>query len=72
MSEVRLIDAEGLKKALRDAHINMELTFDIATFNRVMNIIDNTPAVEPDEIQAIMKDYLVYRCDPQRPKGKWI
>ena len=45
MSEVRLIDANALKKALKDAHINMKLTFDIATFNCVMNTIDNAPTV---------------------------
>ncbi len=26
---------------------------------------DNAPTVKPDEIQAIMKDYLVFRCEPQ-------
>ena len=45
MSEVRLIDANALKKALADAHINMKLTFDIATFNCVMNTIDKAPTV---------------------------
>ena len=43
---MRLIDADALKKALKDAHINMKLTFDIATFNCVMNTIDNAPTVE--------------------------
>lgn len=43
---MRLIDADALKKALKEAHINMELTFDIATFNCVMSTIDNAPTVE--------------------------
>lgn len=42
----RLIDAEALKKALINAHINMVLTFDISTFNCVMNTIDNAPTVD--------------------------
>ena len=40
-----LISREALKKALKDAHINMKLTFDIATFNCVMNTVDNAPTV---------------------------
>lgn len=35
-------------------------------------LINNAPTVEPDKIQAIMSDYLVYRCEPQRPQGEWI
>ena len=46
MSNNDLISREALKKALKDAHINMKLTFDIATFNCVMNTIDNAPTVE--------------------------
>ena len=42
-----LISREALKKALTEAHINMTLTFDIATFNCVMNTIDNAPTVTP-------------------------
>ena len=41
-----LISREDMKKALTNAHINMELTFDISTFNCVMNIIDNAPTVK--------------------------
>ena len=40
-----LISREALKKALTNAHINMALTFDISTFNYVMNTIDNAPTV---------------------------
>lgn len=46
---MRLIDADALKTALKDAHINMELTFDIATFNCVMSTIDNAPTCKPCE-----------------------
>ena len=49
-SEVKgdLISREALKKALINAHINMALTFDISTFNYVMNTIDNAPTVEAE------------------------
>ena len=47
---MRLIDADALKKALKEAHINMVLTFDIDTFNCVMNTIDNAPTVEPEKV----------------------
>ena len=43
-----LISREALKKALINAHINMALTFDISTFNYVMNTIDNAPTVEAE------------------------
>lgn len=42
-----LISREALKKALKEAHTKMELTFDIASFGCVMNIIDNAPTVNP-------------------------
>lgn len=41
-----LISRAALKKVLTEEHINMTLTFDIDTFNCVMNIIDNAPTVE--------------------------
>lgn len=80
--KVRLIDAEALKKALKDAHINMKLTFDIATFNCVMNTVDNASTVEPEitEKQAILflinNGWLVnhdkeLRERWERPQGEW-
>ena len=56
-----LISREALKEALKEAHINRTLTFDIATFGCVMNIIDNAPRVD-----AIVNTIEV------RPQGKWI
>lgn len=41
-------------------------------FKQILTDIDNAPTVTPDKIQAIMSDYLVYRCEPQRPQGEWI
>ena len=37
-----------------------------------LKIINNVPTVEPDKIQALMSDYLVYRCEPKRPQGEWV
>ncbi len=60
---MRLIDADELKKAF----YNQEC------WNCVIeHIIDNAPTVTPDKIQAIMKDYLIYRCEHERPQGEWI
>ena len=33
-------------------------------------LINNVPTVTPDKIQAIMSDYLIYRCEPERPQGE--
>ena len=78
--EVRPIDANALmteiarlvvggKHAIEEAgHGN----FWINGLYDVKKIIDNFPTIEPDKIQAIMSDYLVYRCEPQRPQGEWI
>ena len=33
--------------------------------------IDDAPTITPDEIQALMSDYLVYRCEPERQQGEW-
>lgn len=41
-----LISREVLKEAFAEAHINMELTFDINTYGDVINIINNAPTVE--------------------------
>ena len=35
-----------------------------------LSLIDNAPTVTPDKIQAIMSDYLVYRCETQRPQDE--
>ena len=55
-----LISREALKKALKDAHINMKLTFDIATFNCVKNTIDNAPTVEPE---ILIKPIAEIKCE---------
>ena len=73
-----LISREALKKALKDAHINMKLTFDIATFNCVMNTIDNAPTVETSKIEyKAYNDGFKDGVDQgiklsERPQGKWI
>lgn len=65
---MRLIDADALKKALIDSHINRTLTFDIATYNCVMHAIDNAPTVEPlERIGSICDENCGYR-----PHGEWI
>ena len=38
----------------------------------ILNVIYNAPAVTPDKIQALMSDYLIYRCEPERPQGEWV
>lgn len=67
----RIIDAEALKKALINAHINMVLTFDISTFNCVMNTIDNAPTVFDEN--AYSQGYKQGTCDSKndRSTGKW-
>ena len=63
---MRLIDADALK----DQFAWLELCS--LSKNEIFKIINEAPSVEPDKIQAIMSDYLVYRCAPQRPQGEWI
>lgn len=74
MSEVRLIDANALKKEfIKEFYMALGQgadSFDV--IGTMTKVIDNTPTVEPDKIQAIMSDYLVCRCEPQRPQGEWI
>ena len=59
---MRLIDADELKKCAIPCEIHNGALTDLCV---PLYQIDNTPTVEPDEIQAIMKDYLVFRCEPQ-------
>ena len=70
---MRLIDADALKKALTEAHINRTLTFDIATFGCVMSAIDNAPTVETD-MDFAKECYAVGYEDgkTERPQGEWI
>lgn len=71
---MRLIDADALKKALKDAHINMELTFDIATFNCVMSTIDNAPPVRNRPILGVVTadGSIVFKeIKGERPRGAW-
>ncbi len=73
MSEVRLIDANALKKALTYAHINMELTFDIATFNCVMNTIDKAPTVPQADFKEGYKQAIIDgKTNFSKPEGEWI
>lgn len=72
-----LISRSALKKALREAHINMELTFGIASYGCVMNIIDKAPTVDTTcphcdsgYAQGYSDGYL--RGKEERPQGKWI
>ena len=68
---MRLIDAEDLKKALKEAHINMELTFDIATFNCVMSTIDNAPTIEyPFYAEAYQTGY--EEGKNKKPQGEYV
>lgn len=71
---MRLIDAEALKKALINAHINMVLTFDISTFNCVMNTIDNAPTVDiSKEVWNKSNELLNKRLSYlRRTQGEWI
>lgn len=62
---MRLIDADYLQELITDYPVWNK--FDK---NRAIKMIVNAPTVEPDEIQAIMKDYLVYKCE-NRPQGEW-
>ena len=71
---MRLIDADALKKVINKI-IDEEIKIDekwARGLKYSLKIIDNAPTVTPDKIQAIMSDYLVYRCEPQRPQGEWI
>ena len=40
--------------------------------NAILNAIENAPIITPDKIQAIMSDYLICRCEPERTQGEWI
>ena len=74
MSEVRLIDANALKEELESSKyivpndLNRLLNSEI---NRCIEAIDNAQTVTSDKVQALMSDYLIYRCEPKRPQGKW-
>lgn len=65
-----LISRSALKKALREAHINMELTFGIASYGCVMEIIDNAPTVEyPFYAEAYQTGYEEAKNDRPLYKG---
>ena len=72
---MRLIDADELKKAIDKEFEKADLS-EYEACSCVCEIydkcIDNAPTVTPDKIQALMSDYLVYRCEPERPHGEWI
>lgn len=69
-----LISRDALKKALIEAHINRVLTFDIATFNCVMNTIDEAPSVSPSLIldNITEEDIKKFRLICQRANGKGV
>lgn len=64
-----LISREALIEAITSETRN---EFEFICLSRLFEIIDNAPTVTPDKIQAIMSDYLIYRCEPERPQGEWI
>jgi len=66
----RLVDADALIKAFNEAQVEFDEYY--KGLGKAKVITDNTPTVTPSEVQAIMKDYLVYRQEPQSPQGKWI
>lgn len=72
---MRLIDADKVKidsrKHCIDCKLNGTKHCKTCVINLICDRLDLQPTVEPDEIQAIMKDYLVYKCEPQK-KGKWV
>lgn len=69
-----LISRSVLKKALREAHINMELTFGIASYGCVMNIIDNAPAVDiSKEVWNMSNELLNKRLSYlERPQSEFV
>lgn len=67
---MRLIDADALKEALSNNEAIR--IFNLHYDGLIAELIDNAPTVTPDEIQALLSDYLVYRVEPQRPQGEWI
>ena len=62
---MRLIDADALKEALHNFFDGKVINEPTYILRDVFCHVDNAPTVEPDKIQAIMKDYLVFRCEPQ-------
>ena len=70
MSEVRLIDANALKKLLVSSYYCTDRA-NPPILDYILEDIDNAQTVTPDKIQALMSDYLIYRCEPKRPQGKW-
>lgn len=66
---MRLGDLDALKEALSNNEAIR--IFNLHYDGLIAELIDKAPTVTPDKIQAIMSDYLVYRCEPQRPQGEW-
>ena len=60
---MRLGDLDALKE-------DLFIKFGNQLPNGLFDEIDHAPTVTPDKIQAIMSDYLIYRCEPERPQGK--
>lgn len=68
-----LISREALKEALKEAHANFELTFDINTYGEVINIINNAPTIDiSKEVWNKSNELLNKRLSYlERPQGEW-
>lgn len=66
-----LISREALKKAFENLASD-DYNEPIWYQQTVFETINNAPTITPDKIQALMSDYLICRCEPERPKGGWI
>ena len=76
MDKNDLISRSELKKVI-ETYRPMPLTSDYAQGkNNMIDYciaeIDSASTITPDEIQALMSDYLTYRCEPERQQGEWI
>lgn len=69
MSEVRLIDANELKKAFEKVYPLATNEMGGVVNKPIYEIIDNAPTVEPTF--GLFKEMLCAECG-KRPKGKWI
>lgn len=65
---MRLIDADKFKENI----LSGLYVFCQENKEDIARAIDDEPTVTPDKIQAIMSDYLIYRCEPKRPQGEWL
>ena len=78
MSEVRLIDANALKKAIQNREECKECT-DIDCIHCFYDIIDNAPTVELDGyvlygtgLEVVATDWLDEQLGKDRRRGAWV